>query len=382
MKIKFGVTSICVITSLFSLIISNTATMADGQQWQPMPEAEYAQILELIASATKANYEEISTWQGQMNILETTHFYGPAAAGESHGLNPDSVARNSQHICRTDKVVADFAVDMRSDKLYSAVDPNSQYRAVDLDYHIPSDQYEGRPARTRTILTPESYMWYLTDGKFHSNSQKGPRGKMVFIESPQNENIKGLVRDPRDLFNSGGEDKKLWETLLQIKGNINERINERVAGFPHIEISSLNTENGTKYRILTTWRGGENYVIKYIRCLLEVDEAVGFNTLRTETILPNGVKTNSTEYTYGKVGEIYIPRIVKKEQCNHKGEPTFTSETTVETTGLNTPLPEDTFTIKNLGLEDGTLVTDKITNSEFRYTEGNLVPISEINNSP
>ncbi len=380
MKIKFNVASLCIITLFFSLIISQKVTVADEQQWKPVPEANYAEVLDLIALRAKANYEEISTWQGRMNIREDIHYYGNNAAERSHGVYPDSIARDSQHICRAGRTVAEFAVDMRNDKLYSSVEPNGQYRAVDLDYNIPTDRYRGRPARTRTILTPESYMWYLTDGKFHSESQKGPAGKMVFIESPQNENVKGFVRDPREFFNSGGEHRKLWDTLLQIRSRINDRINERVAGYPHIQITSLNTENGTKYRILTTWKGAEHYAIKYIRCLLEVDEAVGFNATRTETTNANGMKTDSAEYTYEKFGEIYLPKTVKKEVWNSKGEPTFTSEITITTTGLNEPLPEDTFSIKNLGVEEDTLVTDNIKKAEFRFSKGELVPIAEPNN--
>jgi hypothetical protein len=190
--------------------------------------------------------------------------------------------------------------------------------------------------------------------------------------------VRGFVRDPRIFFELEGH-KKIWETLLQLRSNINDRIKERIAGYPHIEILSMNTDNGVKYRILTTWKGGENYVRKYMRSLLEVDEAVGFNAIKTEMTTPDGVKIDLKEYTYEKNGEIYILKTVKKEQRNNKGEITFTSEITIETTGINKPLPEDTFTIKNLGVEEDTLVTDNIKKAEFRFSKGNLVPIAEPN---
>jgi len=376
-NIKFKVIPFCIITLLFSLTISQKVTGADEQQWQSVPEANYADILELIALRAKANYEGISTWQGQMNIHEMSHYYGPKAAEQSYGVYPDSIASNSKHICRENKTVAEFAVDMRNDKLYSKVEPTMQYKAVDLNQIIPPDKYKGRPARTRTILTPESYMWYLTDGKFHSKSQKGPPGKMVFIESPQNENVKGFVRDPRVFFDSSGEGGiKLWESLLKVRKHFLDNGNVRVGRYPNIEISSLNTDKGVKYRILTTWSGGGDY---YIRSMLEVDEAVSFNALRTETTNHDGVRTDLKEYTYKKIGEIYIPKAVKKEQRNNKGEITITSEITIETTGINKPLLEDTFTIKNLGLEEDTLVSDNIKKAEFRFSKGNLVPIAEPN---
>jgi hypothetical protein len=379
MKIELKSTSFCIMTLFFSLTISQRIFAAEEQQWQLVPEANYADVLELIALRAKANYEEISSWQGRMSIQENIHYYGTNAADKSHGLYPNSITRDSKHICRISQTAAEFSIDMHNNKLYSSVEPNRQYKAVDLDYNIPVDQCKGRPARTRTILTPERYMWYLTDGKFHSESQKGPPGKMVFIESSENENVKGFVRDPRIYFNSGGENRKLWETLLQVKSHMNERLNTRVAGYPHIEISILEAENGTKYRILTTWKGAEHYVIKYIHLLLEVEEGVGFNTTKVETINPDGVKTLSKQYTYEKKAEIYLPKTVRKESRNNKGEVTDTSEITIETINVNKPLPEETFTIKNLGVEEGTIVTDNLKKAEFRYRKGNLVPITKTN---
>jgi len=379
MKNKFKLTSFCIINLLFSLIISQRVIVAEEQQWRPVPEANYADVLELIAFRTMANYQEIFSWQGRMNIFETSHFYGTNAAETSHAVDINSVARNSKHICEIANTFAEFLLDMRDDRLYSSVEPNVQYKAVDLNQDVPIRKGTRTP-KTRTVLSPESHMWYMPDGKFHSESKKGPPSKMVFIESSQNENVKRFVRDPRIFFESSGDEgKKLWETLLRIKSNIKERINTRVAGYPHIEISSLETESGIKYRILTTWKGGENYVVKYIRSLLEVDEAVGFNAIKTETTTPSGVKTGSKEYTYEKIGGIYLPKTVKKEFWNNKGESTFTSKITIETISINEPLREDAFSIKNLGIEDDTLVTDNIKKTEFRYSKGFLVPISEPN---
>ena len=48
----------------------------------------------------------------------------------------------------------------------------------------------------------------------------------------------------------------------------------------------------------------------------------------------------------------------------------------------NKPLSEDTFSIKNLGVEEDTLVSDNIKKKDYRYSKGNLIPIAEPNNPP
>lgn len=374
--------SLWFITLLIFFVITQQVYAADEQQWIQVPQANYADVLEMIAFRAKANYEEIYSWQGRMNILETSHYYGQNAAEKSFAVDINSIARDSQHICEIATTTADFALDPRNGKLYSNVEPNVKYKAIDLDQFVPVRKNTSCP-RTKTILTAERYIWCMPDKKFAPNLRSLPVQKMVFIESSQNKNVKGFVRDPRIFFESSGEDgKKLWETLLRIRSNIEERINTRVAGYPHIEISSLNTDKGIRYHILTTWKGGENYAIKYIRSLLEVDESVGFNAIKTETTNPDGVKTVSKQYSYENFNGIYVPKTVRKEINNNKGEPTFSSEITIETISINKPLPEDTFSIKKLGVEEDTIVSDNIKKAEFRFSKGNLVPISEPNNPP
>lgn len=383
MKIKFKAESSCFITLLFSLIFSHGVILAEDQQWIKVPEAKYADVLELIALRSKANYDEISSWQGRMNVRSNSHFYGINAAESAHAVETNGIARDSRHICKIANTFAEFAVDMRNDKLYSSVEPNVQYKAVDFDQYVPIRKSTSTP-KVKTVLSPEGNMWCMPDEKFNPTFHKGRLGKTAFIESPQNKNVKEFVRDPRIYFESSGEGGiKLWDSLMQnLMRSIPEYINTRIAGYPHIEILSMNTDKGIKYRIMTTWQSEKNSMANYIRCLLEVDEVVGFNAIKTETTNPDGVKTDSKEYTYEKIGEIYIPKTIKKEQRNTKGEITIASEITIETTGLNKPLPEDTFSIKNLGVEEGTLITDKIKKAEYRYSKGVLVSLSEPNNPP
>jgi len=383
MKIKFKVAVFCITVLSFPLIISQKVISAEEQQWQSVPGANYAEVLELIALRAKANYDEISSWQGRMDIHENIHFYGTNAAKKARAVDTNSIAQDSQHICAISNTIADFVIDMRNDKLYSSVEPNVQYKSIDLDRYVPIRKNTRTPM-TKTILSPDSYMWYMPDEIFAPKLPSLRAQKTVFVESSQNKNVKGFVRDPRLFFNSSGEGGiKLWDSLLQnSRDKLSETLNVRIAGYPHIEILSMNTDNGVKYRILTTWQAEKYSMANYIRCLLEVDEAVGFNAIKTETTNPDGVRRDLKEYTYVKIADIYIPKTIKKEQRNNKGEITLSSEITIETTGLNTPLPEDTFTIKNLGLEDGTLITDKITDTEFRYSKGALVPITEPNEPP
>jgi hypothetical protein len=370
--------SLTIMIFLIFFIISWQVRAADEPQWVPVPEANYADVLEIIALSAQANYEAISSWQGRMNILETNHHYGPNAARMANA-DTNSLAGNSQHILETITNTAEFAVNPRDDKLCSKKEkPQVQLRAIDLDQNVPirkNGQYEN----VRTILTRDQYMWYMPNSNFASKLHNVRPEKMAFIDRPEERkfSLSGDIRDPRIFFESSGEDgKKLWETLLRIRSNINERIKERIGGYPHIEISSSKTNTGIKYRIQTKWRGGENNVIGLI---LEVDEAVGFNAIKTEITNPAGVITKLKEYTYEKIGEIYLPKTVKKKSWNNKGEPILTSEITIETTSVNKSLPENTCSIKNLDVEEGTLINDNIKKAEFRYSKGNLVPIADPN---
>ena len=369
---------ICIIVLIVILRFPQYIYAAE-EQWQTVPESNYAEILDLIAFRAKANYEEISSWQGRMNILETSHYYGDNATMRAP-VDKSFLKGDSKHICSIDKTLAEFVVDMRKDKLYSNVEPSVQFKAVDLDQIVP--MAKGVSIRgARTILTPVAWIHYDPNGKYFPKFNDGKRPeKAAFIDTSQDvKGLNGNIRDPRVFFNSGGESKKLWDTLLRIKDNINDLNKERVAGYPNIEINSLDSGKGIKYRIITTWKGGENYATKYIRSLLEVDEAIGFNTTQVEITNPDGVKLASLKYTYKDFGGIYIPKTIQEVFLDSKGNPTMTSEITIETTSVNKPLPEDTFTIKSLGIEEDTLVTDNVKKAEFRFSKGNLVPLAQDN---
>ena len=367
----------CCFIALF-FIIPQTVYAADGEKWRPVPETNYADVLELIALRSKANYEEISTWQGRIDILATDHIYGVNAAEKSHAVDANSIARDSKHICLTAKTIAEFAVDMRNDKLYSDFQPTTmQYKAVDLDQNVPRSKFTGSPIRTRTVLTPESWMHYDSVYLYNPKYHEGRTSKTAFIDAAQKDVYN--VQDPRRFFDIE-VNRKVWEVILLTRRAILEGGNIRIADYPYVEITSMETSSGIKYRILSTFKGGD--VIKYIRILLEVDETVGFNVIKREETNPDGVKKYSTKYSYENLNGIFVPKTFWMESHNNSGELTGTSEITIETIGINKLLPEDTFSIKNLGIEENTIVTDKIKKSEFRYSKGNLVPIAEPNNPP
>ena len=363
----------CFIALFF--IIPQTVHATDGEKWQPVPEASYPDILELIALRTKANYDEISSWQGRINIFATDHYYGPNAAEKSHGVDVNSIARDSQHICLTAKTIADFAVDVRNNKLYSDFRPiMMQYKAVDLNQNVPLSKFTGSSSRTRTILTPEVWMRYETEYEYNPKYHEGRASKMAFIDVAQKEVYN--TQDPRKYFDIE-VNRKVWEVVLLMRKMLLDVGNIRIEGYPCIEITSMETSSGIKYRIMSTSKLGD--VIKYLRILLEVDEAVGFNVIKREETYPDGIKRYSTKYTYEDFNGVFIPKTFWMESRNNKGELTGTSEITIETTGINKPLPEDTFSIKNLGVEEGTLVSDNIKKAGFRYSKGNLVPIADSN---
>jgi len=246
--------SIWFITLFVLLAIPQRVNAESERQWVPVAEANYADILELIAFSAKANYGEISSWQGRINILATDHHYGENVAAKLPMIDKSSLKGNTQHICGTAKTLAEFAVDIRNDKIYSNVEPTMQFRAVDLDQNVPFTKGVS-VNNVRTILTPEIWIHYEPAYKYYPKwyefLPKGRRPeKMAFIDAAQD--VKGDIHDPRRFFNSGGEERKLWETLLQIRSDINERINVRVESYPHIGISSMETKSGIKYRILTT----------------------------------------------------------------------------------------------------------------------------------
>jgi hypothetical protein len=347
----------------------------DTSTWKTVPESMYIEILQAIETQTKANYEKIGSWQGEISIVEEDHHYGSNAAVRMF-IDKDSPAANSQHICRKITANTEFAIDIVGDKLYCSFEPFVQCKAIDLNLNAPtieSVQY----SRIISIVTPEEYIDYRPDHDYGPiggllNSSESI-GKVAFrLPAGKAERKRGDIRDPRLFFNYG-DSKKIWETLSSTRKNIQEYGILIIAGYPSTKIEETHVVNSKRYKITNVYHTSQNNESDYRKITIVVDSEVDFNVVEVALTDPYGIARVSIKATYEKIGDVFVHKTFNKITRDNEGRTKFNSQITFINSIINELIPEETFTYKNLGMENSSRFIDNINKVEYFYQNKELI---------
>jgi hypothetical protein len=377
---KIRITNVLKLIIVVSTVFCCFAVPCNAVDWnsssvKQVPETEFLDLLDAFAIQTKANYEKIRTWQGELMIEEDNYVYDDLV--KSLNIAEDDPAINSSAIRRRVTNTASFAIDMVKNKLYvESPKPNVVYRALDLDKDVTVDTIY---SSAKVIVTPEKYMHYepaFTYGTLRTSVSYGISGKAAFLDPPEQAKVDwgAQVRDPRNYFGRG---QKIWEQLKRIRNIISEHGNPLVAGHPKYKIEKIDIDGRSLYKFTRRLSMSPDDKSKIMQNIRIFDESVGYNMTHFESILidSNGKTPLSTkDWTYEKIEDVFVPKTVHWKVFNNKQEPWFDSKITLRNSVLNRPIPPETFTIENLGLEDGVRFIDNIRSIEYLYQGGELVP--------
>ena len=100
----------------------------------------------------------------------------------------------------------------------------------------------------------------------------------------------------------------------------------------------------------------------------------GYNMISWKMITADGGKLMQQEsIEYQKINDVYVPIRSTKNSYDYRD---FTLRSTIEgvfrNVRINEAISAETFTYKNLGLEDGDIIEDRIINKKFIYQKGEL----------
>lgn len=369
-----------VLIVLFSSLILYSVSYGSNGSIQPIPDSEYLDLLDMVATATKANYENITTWQGELRIEEDNYYYDEKCDWLPIARNDPGASSNS--IRRRVTALVEFAVDIPTDKLYTKLTPTVKYKAVDLDCDVVVDE---KYSPIISIVTPQQYLSYQPEHTYAYRRDANAiidgklQGKAAFLMSP--EKLKGEqwghVRDPRRYFFRGN--KTVWDYLYALRNTIIYQAYIPSGKAPSIEVTEEEANGETKYHITAGIHGGcigcpdnEN---AFINIITTFDVSAGLNLISHKVTDKTGKTLQTLDITYEKISDVYIPKSVHLVTFSFpEQKKLFDSLITFTKSILNEPIPDGTFTYTNLGLENGVRLEDEIKNVEYIYYDGKLVP--------
>lgn len=183
-----------------------------------------------------------------------------------------------------------------------------------------------------------------------------------------------LLFEPSTLFQTSDE---FWNVLrnwaeiieqAQVSGEVLQLDGERV------RLVRRDTGEGERWCLITPGRSGE------VKMLIELElQALPFPAVTAYREMDFDRRVASERrWRYRVAGGMLIPEWFEKKFYNEKGEALTATTYTLESSEVNGALPEDIFAYNRLGLRDGDRIRDHVRGTEYRYENGEAIPVKSL----
>ncbi|MDD5063665.1 MAG: hypothetical protein PHQ35_02750 [Phycisphaerae bacterium] len=362
-----------IVLSFAMTCVLNGLSNADDTDFKTVDSNKIPRILSMLASTTQANFEKIHTWQGELDCSRYYVFKGDIAketfetSTDANGSCPNEVAEITEnrivfkcdldkglwHVKRSREAPSRY-IDPATNKdlgTKSLPSSSSEITTKEYQYNAQPDAYNRNDevARRKAVKTK-------IDGSLYQGRQPNYLPRYIFDIDSQAWN--GYPKDANIIEEKGkyvisGLEMKAEQRILS--GDLQYRIYEP------FETNAFNIKKG--------W---------FINTF---SEKAGFNIIDREMMTADGklMLRKSTEYQ--KVNGVYVPIRYTKDRYDFNSDFSLREheEGVFKNIFINDTILEETFTYKNLGLQNGDKFIDEIAGKECKYQDANLVFVADVN---
>ena len=356
-----------------SLLDVEASDANTASKFGPVDPNQIPQILNMISTQVRDNYERIKTWQGERDVVMDYIDEG-SAAEKTFKTHTDGVGEIPNIVKRRVECITQFAVDIERNFLYVSNywEKPAQYTDLESGRDLGS---KSAPDFKKSIVTPEYYIHCrpntMSDGSIINR-------KAVKEALPECPTCDGpSVFDPRELF--GLPLQPVWVTFPRMIKVINERGEYSIDAYA-LKVEERKDGGITEYRIQKPGKlslepgklSSDNYLFK----TRTFSSTKGFNVILEKMTHPDGKLIYRSTLDYELINGVYLVSRTTRQTYNPRtGTLTYRKECTFKNQKVNKPIPEGTFTYKNLGLQDGDRFIDKVLDKEYVYQNGVLAEV-------
>jgi hypothetical protein len=178
--------------------------VARGMPWKELPEGEITQVLQVLASFTRSNFEKISTWRGSYSV-HLEEYLSENFVREAFG---DRVPKNStRSLIQERDAVFDFAIQMNPEACFRSWN-TERFRLLTTDARRESVVVPGvQPDDRTSIFTNDNYIYFSPKDPpatyavlpKHPEAQNKRAARRVPIKNAMNKPYSELI-DPRFFY--------------------------------------------------------------------------------------------------------------------------------------------------------------------------------------
>jgi hypothetical protein len=362
-----------IITKLSSIIIVIFVlcdlTTARPEAFQAVPGDKVPDILNTISNHVHENFRLINTWQAETQVSRYVVYKGEKAK-DIFIRNTDAVGEAPNTVAEIHENQTTFSCDLDKGLFYTKNQRTTPKRYI--------DPVSGKDLGTKSspswyriaILTPAYYLQSMPnrirDG--HIVDRRAVREK-VDKDCPSCE--PPSVVDPRDLFDARSP---VWLSYPRIVERIRERGKYVLDDKYALKVERQELEGDVQYRIHQPAKirpeGGNVWFIKTF------SSSAGYNVTSFRMISVTQGLMHKRNLEYQLLEGIYVPSKATEENFDlENGSLQYRKVRIFKNVRLNHPIPLETFTYNNLGLEDGDDFEDRILDKKYVYRQRELVEV-------
>jgi len=360
---------IVLILSAYSLAIAQSET------FEAVESKKIPGILRTISEQTRANFEQIHTWQGELEFFQYSIDRG-SAAKSTFEIMTDAVGSCPNEIAEFTENTIIFKCDLDKGLSYSKRSREAPSRYID-------------PATNKdlgTKSTPSSSSQIATKEYRYSEEPVAMRKGVIVERKAVKDRVdadcpscKGQQPDylPRYVLDI---DSQVWQRYPEYANTI-EKKGEYVVDGLALKVEERTLSGDVQYRVHEPLRLN-TFDIKNFWIINTFSANAGYNIISSEKIRAgDGKLMEKQTMEYQKANGVYVPIRNTEDRYDFSRDFTLRSheEIVLKNVRINDVIAAETFTYKNLGLANGDKFIDKIEGREYKYQDANLVPLAEPN---
>jgi hypothetical protein len=350
---------------LVSIVLSSEESI-DGY----VPVENSIEILKMIAAQSKANYENIQTWQGEYEIEEIQYMDGTIGEeiAKAYKIPTSAFYKNTNGFFS-------FKIDIKSNSLFIHFKTNDYLILDTVKTPIKNIKIPG--TEQRSIITAEHYLRFLPNVLYGSFTEYEPFDPSILTKASFREPVaysqkKNLaeIPDPRSFFVFGGrtigDATTLWIDILSKNHDINGVF---------VGSKQINNVSNT-FMIQRTINNKEKKRLTEYRFI--IDANVACNVVKYSVItkslgaLPTLIEDIS--WSFKEEHGTFLPCSgVQKFGLTNGKDFRFERKLNNSTVEVNSSIDKKMFSFTQLGMENGDRYVDTISKKILTFEDGKLL---------
>ena len=365
---------------------------------EDVPESEHGRVLRMLSAHSKKNWDGVKTWRGKLNEHSVCSYTGDRARRFLEQPAPvcEAIRAHSTEFKRISRKSVTFAVDLEHDRVYSRPKTDSNLY-VDLPsgepFSIDTEDMWHTTSDPVSIVTADCYVSFdpdmpytMPDGSTTRVGFRYPLVKTSFNEpgvitrtfngvyytSASGKMVQDGITDPRAYLSVG---RPTWLDLEMTAASLEQVEWPTACGVP-FEIKKEGAGPQEEYQVVRRMPSG------FGECLVQemtFRADVGFNITLMVDRHPDGTVRVERRWTYKQQDGFFMPSVVEVKTFDPRdGSLNTQSTVSLIESEINQPIAPETFTERNLGLQEGDRFVDKVAKRVFVHRGGALKTLDDV----